>query len=78
MISQVFPSYKCLYILSIMTETEYLTVEEVSKLLKVHWQTTLNYIRSGKLRAVRLGKGYRIGRESLDKFINERHTRRTK
>ena len=64
--------------LSVMTETEYLTVEEVSKLLKVHWQTTLNYIRSGKLRAVRLGKGYRIGQESLDKFINERHTRRTK
>lgn len=48
---------------------EFYTVEQVAKLLQVHWQTILNYIKSGKLRAVKLGKGYRISNNELDKFI---------
>ena len=36
------------------------TVEEVSGKLQVHWQTILTYIKTGKLRAVRIGRGYRI------------------
>lgn len=70
--------YKYLHILRVMSESAYLTVDQVSKLLQVHWQTVLNYIKSGQLQAVRLGKGYRIGQESLDKFISERHTARRK
>ncbi len=54
-----------------MENNEFLTVEQVAKLLQVHWQTVLNYIKAGKLRAVKLGKGYRIPPDSLNKFIKD-------
>lgn len=50
------------------------TVEQVAQLLQVHWQTVLNYIKSGKLKAVRLGKGYRVAKEDLDDFFKENKT----
>ena len=53
---------------------EYLTVEQVAELFQVHWQTILNYIKSGKLTAVKLGKGYRIPKKSLTDFINTNKT----
>lgn len=52
-----------------MKNNEFLTVEQVAELLQVHWQTILNYIKGRKLKAVRLGKGYRISREALNLFI---------
>jgi excisionase family DNA binding protein len=57
-----------------MKNNSFYTVEQVSEMLQVHWQTILNYIKSGKLKAVRLGKGYRISQESLNKFIKENQT----
>ncbi len=54
-----------------MKDNSLLTVEQVSELFQVHWQTVLNYIKSGKLGAVRLGKGYRIPEEAINKFIKE-------
>lgn len=57
---------------------EYYTVEELSEKLQVHWQTILNYIRSGELEAVKLGKGYRISKKSFDSFIAKRSTRNKK
>jgi excisionase family DNA binding protein len=59
-----------------MAEKKYLTVQEVADLLQIHWQSVLNYIKSGKLEAVKLGKGYRIGEEALDKFISDRTTKK--
>ncbi|USN96470.1 MAG: helix-turn-helix domain-containing protein [Candidatus Nomurabacteria bacterium] len=56
-------------------DTEYLTVEQVANLLQVHWQSVLNYIKRGDLPAMRLGRGYRIARNDLDKFIEQRTTR---
>ncbi len=58
-----------------MENNEFLTVEQVAELLQVHWQTILNYIKSGKIEAVKLGKGYRISKNSLDKFIKENRTK---
>lgn len=52
----------------------FLTVEEVADLLQVHWQTVLNYIKNGKLKALKLGKGYRIHKSELDQFIKENLT----
>lgn len=49
-----------------------LTTDQVADLLQVHWQTVLNYIKRGELRAVRLHKGYRIERADLDRFIEEK------
>ena len=52
-----------------MNNNEFLTVEQVAELLQVHWQTVLNYIKSGKLKAIRLGKGYRIPKKAIDHFV---------
>ena len=54
-----------------MKNNEFLTVEQVAELLQVNWQTVLNYIKSGKLKALRLGKGYRISKEEFNKFISK-------
>ena len=55
-------------------EKEYLTVEQVATTLQVHWQSVLNYIKRGELTAIRIGRGYRIDRVALHKFIAERST----
>lgn len=55
-------------------DNEFLTVEQIAELLQVHWQTVLNYIKSGKLCAIKLGKGYRIDQQSLEDFIKNNKT----
>jgi excisionase family DNA binding protein len=53
---------------------KFLTVEEIATKLQVHWQTVLKYIKSGKLRAVKLGRGYRIDPTDLNTFIEQLKT----
>ncbi|MBU0705728.1 MAG: helix-turn-helix domain-containing protein [Patescibacteria group bacterium] len=47
------------------------TTEQVAKLLQIHPLTVLKYINSGKLRAVKLGRVYRVTETSLQKFLDE-------
>jgi excisionase family DNA binding protein len=47
-----------------MTEELY-TVEEVAERLNLHVRTVRNYVREGRLKAVRIGKSYRIAGEDL-------------
>lgn len=44
------------------------TCEEVAKLYKVKVSTVWEWIRAGKLDAIRIGKQYRISKDSLEKF----------
>jgi excisionase family DNA binding protein len=60
-----------------MADDKFYTVQEVADLLKVHWQSVLNYIKKGDLEALKLGKGYRISQQALDNFIASRSTRGT-
>jgi len=60
-----------------MENNDFLTVEQVADKLQVHWQTVLNYIKGGKLKALRLGKGYRISQKDLEKFIQTNQTKKT-
>jgi excisionase family DNA binding protein len=55
---------------------KFLTVEEVSGNLQVHWQTVLSFIKNGKLRAVKLGRGYRIDPKDFADFIEEMKTKK--
>lgn len=48
---------------------EYLTVPEVAKRLKVHPKTVLGWIRSGELKAVRVGKSWRLLEADVLAFI---------
>ena len=42
------------------------SVEQVADLLGLHVKTVRNYVREGRLKAVRIGKQYRIAREDLE------------
>jgi excisionase family DNA binding protein len=42
------------------------SVEQVANLLSLHVRTVRNYVREGRLKAVRIGKQYRIAREDLE------------
>src|ERR1700726_2645852 len=41
------------------------SVEQVADLLSLHVRTVRNYVREGRLKAVRIGKQYRIAGEDL-------------
>ncbi|WP_182909410.1 helix-turn-helix domain-containing protein [Microbispora sp. H13382] len=45
------------------------SVEQVANLLGLHVKTVRNYVRDGRLKAVRIGKQYRIAREDLETFM---------
>jgi putative molybdopterin biosynthesis protein len=53
-------------------KSEYIfyTVEEIAKMLKVSKMTIFRYIKSGKLKAVKIGQ-WRIKKEDFEKFINK-------
>lgn len=50
-------------------ETNFLTVAEISDLLRLSVLTIYKYIKSGKLDAVEFGGHYRISKASLNLFI---------
>lgn len=57
-------------------EIKFLTVPEVSEKLRVHWQSTLSYIKGGQLKAYKIGKGYKIKEQDLLDFIDKKSTKK--
>jgi excisionase family DNA binding protein len=55
---------------------EFFSVLEVSKLLDLSRSSVLNYIRSGKLKAIQVGKIYIISKENFGEFLKEQKTRK--
>ncbi|MFO0754759.1 MAG: MEDS domain-containing protein [Thermodesulfovibrionales bacterium] len=55
---------------------EFLTIEEVAKILKMHTNTVYKMCREGKLPSVKIGKEWRIERSRFAKFL-ESGTRNT-
>src|ERR687890_1226407 len=49
-------------------EQDWRSVEQVAEQLGLHVRTVRGYIRDGRLKAVRIGKQYRIARADLDAF----------
>ena len=55
---------------------EWLTVQEVAAVLKVHEESVRRWIRGGELPVLDLGSakaGYRVRRSDLDRFTQERY-----
>ena len=48
---------------------DYYTVDQISNMLNIHPKTIQRYIREGKLRAAKIGKGWRITGHDLSTFI---------
>lgn len=47
------------------------TLEEVADILKVSVSTVRNLIKSGQLKAIRVGFQLRVRKEDLDRFLNQ-------
>ena len=54
-----------------MTEIKLYTPEETAQLLKVTRRSIYTYLKSGKLEAVKIGNGWRISQEALEKFLSQ-------
>ena len=54
-----------------MDEIRIYTVEEVQAILRVTQRTIYNYIKTGKLNAVKIGKYWRVPEATLQEFINK-------
>lgn len=55
---------------------EWLSVDDIAKELDLTEDTIRNYIRTKQLVAVRIGNTYRIKREDLNRFLEERKTKK--
>ena len=51
---------------------QWLTVDEISKQMRVHPMTVYRLIKSGQLTAARMGRAYRIKREDFDEYLKGR------
>lgn len=45
------------------------TLQDAAKVLKLSQDTVRNYIKAGKLHAVKIGRGYRLTEEDLRNFL---------
>lgn len=57
-----------------MPQDRYQTVQEVAERLAVAEATVRQWIKSGALRAIDIGKGWRISNTDLDQFLKARET----
>lgn len=48
---------------------ELLTPEEVAAMLRVHPETVLRALRSGKLSGTKVGRQWRVARETLEEYL---------
>ena len=55
--------------MSLMEKDVVLTTEEAIDYLKISKPTFLKYIRLGKIRAIKAGKGWRILLSELNRFL---------
>ncbi|MBQ7102826.1 MAG: helix-turn-helix domain-containing protein [Anaerotignum sp.] len=46
------------------------TLQEIEPILGVSYRTLLQYVNSGRLKGVKIGKNWKISEENLKKFIN--------
>lgn len=53
----------------------YLTVREVADALRVSNMTVYRLINSGGLRAVRVGKSFRLREDDVNRYLADRYTR---
>ncbi|MGZ3535343.1 MAG: helix-turn-helix domain-containing protein [Thermodesulfobacteriota bacterium] len=55
--------------MSIMEKDSVLTTDEAIEYLKISKPTFLKYIRLGRIKAIKAGKGWRILQSELNRFL---------
>ena len=58
-----------------MNDNEIMTVEEVCEVLYIGRNTAYDLLNSGQLRGFRIGRVWKIPRDALTRFIEERCSR---
>ncbi|MEQ8248089.1 MAG: helix-turn-helix domain-containing protein [Alphaproteobacteria bacterium] len=58
-----------------MLSKPFMTTNEIAELLKVREPTVRSWIHGQELRAVKLGREFRVAVKDLETFVNERATR---
>ena len=53
-----------------VSEIKLYTLEELTDMLNVTVYTLRNYVKSGKLKAAKIGGKWRVSEENLKKFVN--------
>lgn len=56
-------------------EKEFYKAEDLAKLLEVNIMTIYRYIKAGRLEAYKIGREFRIKKESFNKFLNNVKTK---
>ena len=51
------------------SKARFLTVQEVADLMRVSSMTVYRLIKAGDIRALRVGKSYRVPEEEIDRYL---------
>jgi excisionase family DNA binding protein len=54
-----------------MNTQEFYTAKEISDKLKLNVMTIYRYINSGKLKAYKIGKEFRVEKQEFEEFLNK-------
>ena len=57
-----------------VARARFLTVAEVAALMRVSTMTVYRLIKNGELRAMRVGKSYRLREEDVDAYLSKAYT----
>jgi putative resolvase len=49
-------------------------LDEIAKILGTSTETIRRYVRSGKLKAIKIGRDYKVSEENLQKMIKDNET----
>jgi len=55
------------------TQARLLTVNEVADLLRVSRMTVYRLIKEGQLKALRVGRNYRLREDDVDEYLSKRY-----
>jgi len=56
------------------SRSRFFTVAEVAAVLRVSTMTVYRLIKAGELRAVRVGRSYRLREDDVDGYLEQRYT----
>lgn len=60
--------------MSKLSESRFLTVQEVADLMRVSSMTVYRLIKSNELSAVRVGRSFRVRQEDVDGYLQQSYT----
>ncbi len=60
----------------LMTDEKYLTVEEVSQVLRLHPETVKELLRTEQIPGRKIGRKWRVSQEELDMYIRRKEDKK--